>query len=109
MKKIIIGIFLLSIQSFGFAHADVTNEVKTYLKQGKQISFQFKENSIGTVANLIQYEKGIKVIIDKNIDTTKSFPINLRDQNFLVYLDVTTKKLGLKYEVLDSKTIRVYQ
>lgn len=104
-----LAILLLSIQSFSFVHADVTSEVKNYLKQGKLTSFRFKENSIGTVANLIQYEKGIKVIIDKNIDTTKSFPINLRDQNFLVYLDVTTEKLGLKYEILDSKTIRVYQ
>ncbi len=109
MNKIMLAILLLSIQSFSFVHADVTSEVKNYLKQGKLTSFRFKENSIGTVANLIQYEKGIKVIIDKNIDTTKSFPINLRDQNFLVYLDVTTEKLGLKYEILDSKTIRVYQ
>ncbi|NNP73211.1 hypothetical protein A7P53_11605 [Acinetobacter defluvii] len=109
MKKIIMVIVLLSIQSFSFVHADVTSEVKDYLKQGKLTSFRFKENSIGTVANLIQHVKGIKVLIDKNIDTTQSFPINLRDQNFLVYLDVTTKKLGLKYEILDSKTIRVYQ
>ena len=109
MNKIMMAILLLSIQSFGFVHADVTNEVKNYLKQGKQTSFRFRENSIGTVANLIQHEKGIKVMIDKNIDTTKSFPINLRDQNFLVYLDLTTKKLGLTYQVIDRHTIRVYK
>lgn len=109
MKKIMIGILLLSIHNFGFAQSDVTNEVKNYLKEGQKFSFRFNENSIHNVALLIESEKGIKVIVDKNIDTGKSFPINLRDQNFLVYLEVTTKKLGLKYEVLDSKTIRVYQ
>lgn len=109
MKKIIVGIFMLSIQNFGFAQSDMTNEVKDYLQQGKKTSFRFEDNSIGTVAYLIQHEKGIKVIFDKNIDTKKSFPINLRDQNFLVYLDVTTKKLGLNYQVIDRHTIRVYK
>lgn len=85
------GILLLSIQDFCFAQSDVTNEVKDYLKQGKQVSFRFEENSIHNVAQLIESQKGIKVIIDQDINTQKSFPINLRDQNFLVYLEVTTK------------------
>jgi len=48
-------------------------------------------------------------MIDQNVDKDRSFPINLRDQNFLSYLDVTTQKLGLRYEVVDAKTIRVYR
>ena len=100
---------MLGAQSFGFAHADVTHEVKDRLKQGNKMSFRFNHNSIQTVADLIQHEKGIKVLIDQSVDKKISFPINLRDQNFLTYLDVTTQRLGLSYEVLDSKTIRVYQ
>ena len=109
MKKIIFLATLLGIQSFGFALADVTHDVKDHLKQGNNISFRFKENSIQTAANLIQHEKGIQVMIDQNVDKDRSFPINLRDQNFLSYLDVTTQRLGLKYEVVDAKTIRVYR
>ena len=109
MKKIIFLAALLGMQIFGFALADVTHDVKDNLKQGNKTSFRFKENSIQTAANLIQHEKGIKVIIDKNVDTKMSFPINLRDQDFLTYLDVTIQRLGLRYEVLDTKTIMVYQ
>ncbi|OTG90046.1 hypothetical protein B9T34_09475 [Acinetobacter sp. ANC 3813] len=100
---------MFAMQSFGFAHADVTHEVKDRLKQGNKISFRFNDNSIQTAAYLIQHEKGIKVIIDQNVDKKMSFPINLRDQSFLTYLDVTTQRLGLRYEVIDTKTIRVYQ
>jgi len=84
MKKIIFLAVIIGVQSFGL-------------------------NSIQTAANLIQHEKGIKVMIDQNVDKDRSFPINLRDQNFLSYLDVTTQKLGLRYEVVDAKTIRVYR
>ena len=108
MKKIIFLVAMLGVQSFGFAHADVTHEVKDRLKQGNKMSFRFAHNSIQTAADLIQHEKGIKVLIDQSVDKKRSFPINLRDQNFLTYLDVTTQRLGLSYEVLDNKTIRVY-
>lgn len=109
MKKIIFLAVILGVQSFGFAQADVMQDVKAQLKQGNKTSFRFKENSIQTAANLIQHEKGIKVMIDQNVDKDRSFSINLRDQNFLSYLDVTTQKLGLRYEVVDAKTIRVYR
>ena len=109
MKKIIFLVAMLGVQSFGFAHADVTHEVKDRLKQGNKTSFRFNDNSIQTAAYLIQHEKGIKVVIDQSVDKKRSFPINLRDQNFLTYLDVTTQRLGLSYEVLDNKTIRVYR
>lgn len=100
---------ILGVQSFGFAQADIMHDVKEHLKQGNKISFRFNENSIQTAANLIQHEKGIKVMIDQNVNKHRSFPINLRDQNFLTYLDVTTQRLGLRYEILDAKTIRVYR
>ena len=107
MKRIILAVLLLSIQSFGLVWADVTQDVQNYLSQGNKTSFRFADNTIQTMAYLIEGEKGIKVIIDKNIDTKQSFAINLRDQNFLAYLEMTTQKLGLKYQVLDSKTIRI--
>ena len=82
MKKIIVGILMLSIQNFGFAQSDMTNEVKNYLQQGKKTSFRFEDNSIGTVAYLIQHEKGIKVIFDKNIDTKKAFLLSYETKIF---------------------------
>ncbi|WP_296277276.1 hypothetical protein [uncultured Acinetobacter sp.] len=107
MKRIILAVLLLSIQSFGLVWADVTQDVQNYLNQGNKTSFRFEDNTIQTMAYLIEGEKGIEVIIDKNIDTKQSFAINLRDQNFLAYLEMTTQKLGLKYQVVDSKTIRI--
>ena len=109
MKRIILGALLLGIQSFSSVWADVTQDVQNYLNQGNKTSFRFADNTIQTMAYLIEGEKGIKVIIDKNIDTKQSFAINLRNQNFLAYLEMTTQKLGLKYQVVDSKTIRIYK
>lgn len=77
--------------------------------QPRVLSFNFDKMYLSVLKNLLVIEKNVTLIIDSNVDMNHQFPLHLRNSNFLEFLDVTTRRLGLQYEVLNSKTIRVYK
>jgi hypothetical protein len=117
MKRIILAFVLNLITVQSFAQPAYRENMHNYLRenpvqqnsQPRMLSFNFDEMHLVILKNLLALEKNITLIIDSNIDMDHEFPIHLRNSNFLEFLEVTTKKLGLRYEVLNSKTIRVYK
>ena len=82
MKRIMLGGLLLCIQSFSFVWADVTQDVQNQLNQGNKTSFRFVDNTIQTMAYLIEGEKGIKIIIAL-YTTNFTEPLSYQDSAFL--------------------------
>lgn len=117
MKRIILAFVLNLITVQSFAQPAYRENMHNYLRenpvqqnsQPRMLSFNFDEMHLVILKNLLALEKNITLIIDSNIDMDHEFPIHLRNSNFLEFLEVTTKNLGLRYEVLNSKTIRVYK
>mgnify|MGYP003451138594 CR=1 FL=1 len=117
MKKYILFFILSMFTIQSFASLSYRENMQNYLQknelqqhlQQKGFSFNFKEMDIIVLRNLLGSEKKVKVIIDSGVNTNNHFPINLRNSNFLEFLELTTQKLGLRYEVLDPKTIRIYK
>lgn len=117
MKKIILVLILSCITVHGFAKPAYRENMQNYLKknpvqqnsQPRVLSFNFDEMHLSVLKNLLAIEKKVTLIVDSDVDMNHQFPLHLRNSNFLEFLDVTTRQLGLQYEVLNSKTIRVYK
>ncbi len=117
MKKIILVLILSCITVHGFAKPAYRENMQNYLKknpvqqnsQPRVLSFNFDEIHLNVLKNLLAIEKKVTLIVDSDVDMNHQFPLHLRNANFLEFLDVTTRQLGLQYEVLNSKTIRVYK
>lgn len=109
MKALLLGTLLCAISASSFALPEHHENMRHYLKEGKRISFRFDDMTVQTLVFLLESEKKIKVVLDQNVDTKQEIPVNIRDLHFLAFLEISLKKLGLKYEVLDPKTIRIYR
>ncbi|QIC71193.1 hypothetical protein [Acinetobacter indicus] len=117
MKKIILVLILSCITVHGFAKPAYRENMQNYLKknpvqqnsQPRVLSFHFDEIHLNVLKNLLAIEKKVTLIVDSDVDMNHQFPLHLRNSNFFEFLDVTTRQLGLQYEVLNSKTIRVYK
>lgn len=117
MKKYLLGIVLSVMAMQSFAFPTQQDSMRNYLQKielqqnlkPKVFSFDFNEMNIGVLKTLLHIEKKINLIIDPSVNTQDHFPIHLRNSNFFEFLEVTTRNLGLRYQVLDPKTIRVYK
>lgn len=117
IKKIILVLILSCITVHGFAKPAYRENMQNYLKknpvqqnsQPRALSFNFDEIHLNVLKNLLAIEKKVTLIVDSDVDMNHQFPLHLRNSNFFEFLDVTTRQLGLQYEVLNSKTIRVYK
>jgi hypothetical protein len=117
MKRIILAFILSCLTVQSFAQPAYRENMRNYLKknpvqqnsQPRVLSFNFDEMHLTVLKNLLALEKNVTLIIDSSVDIKHQFPIHLRHSNFLEFLEVTTNQLGLRYEVINSKTIRVYK
>ncbi|QSG85046.1 hypothetical protein [Acinetobacter indicus] len=117
MKKIILVLILSCITVHGFAKPAYRENMQNYLKknpvqqnsQPRVLSFNFDEIHLSVLKNLLAIEKKVTLIVDSDVDMNHQFSLHLRNSNFLEFLDMTARQLGLQYEVLNSKTIRVYK
>ncbi|WP_252725356.1 MULTISPECIES: hypothetical protein [Acinetobacter] len=117
MKKIILVLILNCITVHSFAKPAYRENMQNYLRknpvqqysQPRELSFNFDEMHLSVLKNLLAIEKKVTLIVDSDVDMNHQFSLHLRNSNFLEFLDMTARQLGLQYEVLNSKTIRVYK
>lgn len=108
MGKIITVFLLVLFASKTYAKPEYRTEMQNYLKQ-KTFSFSFENMDLWTLKFLLEHEKKVNVLIDSSVNQSLTTSIRLKDANFLTYLNVTTQKLGLQYQVLNKTTIRIYR
>ena len=108
MKIIIILFLSVFFASKIYAKPEYRTEMQNYLKQ-KNFSFSFENMDISTLKFLLEHEKKVSVLIDPSVNQARTTSIRLKDANFLTYLNITTQKLGLQYQVLNKTTIRIYR
>lgn len=109
MKALLLGTLLCAISVSNFALPKHHENMRHYLKEGKRISFRFDDMTVQTLVFLLESEKKVKVVLDQNVDTKQEILLNISDLHLLAFLEISLKKLGLKYDVLDLKTIRIYR
>lgn len=108
MKIIIILFLSVFYASKIYAKPEYRTEMQSYLKQ-KNFSFSFENMDISTLKFLLEHEKKVSVLIDSSVNQSLTTSIRLKDADFLTYLNITTQKLGLQYQVLNKTTIRIYR
>ena len=108
MKIIIILFLSVFFASKIYAKPEYRTEMQNYLKQ-KNFSFSFENMDISTLKFLLEHEKKVSVLIDSSVNQSLTTSIRLKDADFLTYLNITTQKLGLQYQVLNKTTIRIYR
>lgn len=108
MKKLITLIFAVLLTSPLYAQPEYRAQMQNDLKQNV-FSFNFENMTISTLKFLLEHEKKVTVLIDASVNQSQTTSIHLKDANFLTYLNVSTRKLGLQYQVLNQNTIRIYR